>query len=359
MKDTWPDAAEYLHRTQAAIAWLRRSIDATGGQGSAHSWHPLLGWNKSYPETTGYIIPTLLDYAAIHQDDTLKQLALDNARWLTTIQLPSGAFPGLLLGNQTPSVFNTAQILFGLTRAVTESEASAPERKALENAVKWLLEQMEPDGSWQKHAFVTGFSPSYYTRAVLGVLMANSILQKTEIQAAMQDALTFYATRFTSSNSIQYWGFKPNQTAFTHTIAYTLEGFLECALLLNQSEILNKTIAVADQLLRVRQQAKNRTAGRYEADWTGDYSFICVTGNAQLSILYQRLFDVTQENKYQEAAYSFLMEIIGCQQLRGNKNRVGGLPGSIPFWGPYLPFRYPNWATKFYLDAFVRFFSRS
>lgn len=351
-------ADEWALRTDAALAWLRRSIEATGGQGSSHSWSPLFGWAKAYPETTGYLIETLLDYATIKKDESLRKLAFQCANWLVSIQLPDGAFPGLLAGNKIPSVFNTAQILFGLAKvAATPPHPFVPApppdtiKEALSRALTWLTSVLEPDYSWRKYAYVADFTPSYYTRAVWGVLKANEVLQQPDIQEAMRNALHFYAERFLPNGAVRDWGFWPEKPAFTHTIAYTLEGFLESAILLDEKEILVKEILAGEQLLAVRQKAGGHTAGRYDEHWRGDYSFLCVTGNCQLSIFYHRLWEITGEEKFREAARSFLAEIIGFQKLGSNTNTHDALPGSAPMWGPYLRFRYPNWGVKFFLDA--------
>jgi len=338
---------EWHRRTDAALVWLRRSIEATGGQGSSHSWSPLFGWAKSYPETTGYLIETLLNYAELKQDDLLRNLASRCANWLVSIQLPSGAFPGLLAGHKEPSVFNTAMILFGLSRKTSSPSA----KESLGRAVDWLVSTLESDFSWRKHSYVPGFTPSYYTRAVWGVLQANQILQNPENEEKMRHALHFYARRFLPNGGVRDWGFWPEKPAFTHAMAYTLEGFLESAILLGEVEILQKTIASGERFLEVSAQAGNRTAGRYDERWRGDYSFLCVTGNCQFSVFFHRLWELSGEDKFRCAADSFLSEIIDFQYLGKNKNRFGGLPGSIPVWGPYLRFRYPNWGLKFFLDA--------
>jgi len=330
--------------SDAALHWIRRSIEATGGQGSSHSWHPLFGWSKAYPETTGYLIETLLTYAELKQDESLRQLAFSCINWLETIQLPSGAFPGLLAGNTRPSIFNTSQILFGLTNR----------KDASERAVSWLLSNLEPDGAWRAHAFVPGFVPSYYTRAVWGVLHANDSLKKPGVEGLMWRSLHFYAERFLPNGAVKDWGFRASEAAFTHTLAYTLEGFWGSAERLGEQAIMDKVIASMERLLAERARAGGRTAGRYDEKWKGDYSFLCVTGNCQLSILCHKIWALTGEPKFEEAASSFLSEIIGSQKLCANKNTFGALPGSAPLWGAYLPFRYPNWAAKFFLDAVSR-----
>lgn len=338
-------------RTDAALAWLRRSIEVTGNRGSAHSYSPVWGWQKAYPETTGYIIDTLCDYAAIKNDPSLVRLAVDCGDWLTEIQFPDGAFPALLEGSTRASVFNTAQILFGLARIeATQANTAKPVREALQSATAWLTEMLEPDFSWKKHAYVPGFTPSYYTRAVWGVLKANTILQLPEVESAMRKALHFYAGRMLPDGTVQDWGFRPGKPAFTHTIAYTLEGFLESASLLDEQEIIEKKILAGEKFLKVRNKA-GCTAGRYDTSWNGDYSFVCVTGNCQLSIFLHRLWEISGREQFKLTAQELLEEVFPYQYLGNNPEKFGAMPGSAPFWGPYLRFRYPNWAVKFFLDA--------
>lgn len=335
---------EWEDRTDAALNWVRRSIAATGGRGSAHSWHPLLGWAKAYPETSGYLIETLVSYAAIKSDDSLHTLALDCAKWLDIIQLDSGAFPGLLVGNTRPSVFNTSQILF-----------ASPFLKGSDRAVNWLINTLESDGAWRQAAFVPGFVPSYYTRAIWAVLKVNDSLQNPEIELLMRLALRFYARRFLPNGVVRDWGFRSGEAAFTHTIAYTLEGFLESGARLKEPGILDQTLATLTRLLAIRAQAGGRSAGRYDKEWRGDYSFRCITGNFQLSILCNKAWALTGDATFRVAAQSFLDEVLPFQKLSANKNSFGAFLGSAPLWGDYLPFRYPNWAVKFFLDAMLPF----
>ena len=360
MKPALLSQSAWTYRTDAAIQWLRRSIAVTGGRGSAHSYSPLWGWARAYPETTGYLLPTLLHFADIKKDDSLRQLAYACADWLCKVQLPEGAFPAGLVGRSEPSVFNTSQILFGLVKI--DKKILAEEyflslfpnardlHSSLEKSVRWLLNNLDGGGVWRKAAYVPGYVPSYYTRAVWGVLTANRLLQWPELSDRMRQSLRYYATRFQEDGTVSDWGFRPGEPAFTHTLAYTLEGFIESALLLGEKEILNQVIRSAGILLRIRQE-QGKTAGRYGSRWRGDYSFRCPAGNAQLSVLFYRLWQITGEESFRLGSYLFLREIIEFQRLGKNPNTYGGLPGSIPLWGPYLRFRYPNWGVKFFLDA--------
>ena len=35
------------------------------------------------------------------------------------------------------------------------------------------------------------------------------------------------------------------------------------------------------------------------------------------------------------------------------KPHYGGIKGSFPVYGRYAPLQYPNWATKFFIDALL------
>ena len=166
--------------SDAALAWLRRSLAATGGKGFSHSYSPFFGWEKGYPETTGYLIETLFDYADLKNDPSLAKMAFDQADWLVKIQLENGAWQAGVFGKPAPkpSVFNTGQILFGVAAAhrrqiQTGEHAAANYLASLEKAVNWMLEIQAADGSWQQANYVANFSPTYLTRAVWGVLVAN------------------------------------------------------------------------------------------------------------------------------------------------------------------------------------------
>ncbi len=347
---------EWNRSVQAALDWIAQSIRVTGARGSSHSFSVLTGWAAAYPETTGYLLETLYDYADIFPERNLRGLAESQADWLLTTQLPNGAFPaGKTDAPQKPSVFNATQILIGLSRhCIEQPEADVQRyRAAMQRTVDWLTSIQESDGAWRSAAYVNGFVPAYYTRAVWGVLAANSLLRDENLDAAMHKALDYYSRLFLPNGAVRHWGFYPGKPAFTHTIAYTLEGFWESARLLDRPELSAKVIYAANRLLVVWQK-KGRLAGRYDENWRGDYSFRCATGHAQLSVFYDKLFCATDRIKYKEASEGMLAEIMKSQHLKAPSGLRGALPGSAPVWGKYLRFRYPNWATKFFLDAMFR-----
>src|SRR5690349_531289 len=103
----------------AVILWLKRAQDATGNGGVAQTFLVRQRkWAPAYPETTGYIIPTLYRYAALTGDTDSAARARRMADWECEIQLPDGGvLAGALGTSDQPTVFNTGQVLFGWVRA--------------------------------------------------------------------------------------------------------------------------------------------------------------------------------------------------------------------------------------------------
>jgi hypothetical protein len=104
-----------------AIEWLARAQDGTPDDGFARGYSVLYnryfgdqGWQPSYPETTGYVIPTLLHASQHLERPQLAERALRAARWEIEVQLESGAVQGGVIGEgRSPAVFNTGQVMFG------------------------------------------------------------------------------------------------------------------------------------------------------------------------------------------------------------------------------------------------------
>ena len=345
----------FSKRTETGLNWLIESFKATGNNGSAayysRLFRPLTGWHQGYPETTGYIIKTFWDYNAIYPEMELEELAKLATNWICTLQFKNGALPGGFANSNKSSVFNTGQMILGLN-ASFEKTKNDQYLITIKRAVEWLVSILEEDGSWKKSAYMDNWIPSYYTRVIWPVLWANKFLKDENVDRAMQKAINFYSNKITKKKSVKDWAFQKGKKAFTHTIAYTIRGFLESAILLNNQELLKETFELGEKILRLRE-LNTRMAGAYDEDWKGDYKYTCITGNAQLSIILSRMYQESNDIRYLNTSLKIFEDIVSRQKLGGGKNLRGAVPGSSPIWGRYLIFRYPNWATKFYLDAYL------
>ena len=345
---------EYEIRTRASLLWLKKSIDVCDGKGSSAFYSrvklPLKGWQLPYPETTGYIIETLFQYADHHGDQSLNDYAFRCADWLMGLQLESGAFPGGYRDYTQPSVFNTGQIVIGMLKAY-EKNQNPDYYKTFQKATQWLVDVLEPDGSWLQAGYVPGYIPSYNTRVVWPVLWANTLLRSEKTELKMHQALHYYSKKITPVYSVKDWAAFPGKKASTHFIAYNIRGFLESGVILKEAH----WVEIAEQILNkivLLYKNNGRLAGSYDLHWNGNYSYTCVTGNCQIAINLCRMYALTNKEAFYETAVAIFSDILPSHRLSSNASLHGAVPGSIPLWGEYLPFRYPNHAVKFFLDAY-------
>ncbi len=342
--------AIFKRRTASGLAWLKASIDACDGAGSSayysRIYKPLRGWAPAYPETTGYIIETLLDYYELTGESWLREYALGCADWICSLQLSDGSLPGgFVSASPAPSVFNTGQMIFGLIRAYEQTN-SEDYFKVLAAATAWLQNTLDDDGVWRAGAYREGFVPSYYTRVVWSVLEANRHLKDPSIETKMRSALEFYLSRVRKNKSVRDWAFDSDSFAFTHTIAYTIRGFLESGKLLGDQNILKTSVGLAHKIMLLRER-DGSLAGAYDEKWNGRSWYVCITGNCQLSIVLAKSAEISSDLRYLNGAMKIFGDVVSKQSSNG------AVAGSLPLWGRYLFMRYPNWAVKFYLEAYL------
>src|SRR5439155_10155480 len=155
----------------AAYQWLCTAQDVSSDGGVAGCYNLLKGWGASYPETTGYIIPTFLHYAETFNNPDARRRALRMADWELDVQLPSGAVrSGTLDVKTAPAVFNTGQVLFGWASAYAATGNERFARSAA-RASEWLLANQDADGAWRRNLSVltTSSVQSYNVRAPGGL----------------------------------------------------------------------------------------------------------------------------------------------------------------------------------------------
>ena len=94
--------------------------------------------------------------------------------------------------------------------------------------------------------------------------------------------------------------------------------------------------------------------GRFNSNWEGS-EYMLLTGCAQISIIWMKLYKIGKGKEYLEAAKKMNTILVAIQK-RGKKESLdtkGALSGSFPIWGRYEPFAFPNWATKYFVDSLM------
>jgi hypothetical protein len=342
-----PDQLKYS--LTSSYQWIYNSFYVNQFKGSSAYYSLFKGWSSPYPETSGYLIPSLLNYNEIKPANKNLQLIELAVKWLLSLQKTDGSFRKAENSDQA-IVFDTAQIFLGL-QAYQAKYASPQVEEALEKTFLWLLSCIGDSGFFTQDTY-RSHSPSYHSR-VLWPMLQYSLSNNSISKDLILDSMKAYSSKQNDNGSFENWGLEPTDIfGLTHTIAYTLRGFLEIGLLLNEDqyfEIVKKSLG---PLLQTYAE-KGELAGSYSQDWQGDYSFVCNSGNAQLAIILYKLAAVPNQREYELIADKLLEDLVKKQCWLPLKVLHGGVFSSSPFYGKYQRFKITNWTIKFYMDMIM------
>jgi len=276
----------YEQSLHATAHWLLRSIDKGKGGSCAH-FSPFLGWSRPYPETTGYLIPTLLELGKHLESDIYLLAAQSVGRWLVSIQFDGGAWQGGLYNSSadgSPSVFNTGQIIKGMVALYRETGEDQWLQTA-SRAAFWLAQGVDEKGLWPASDYKAEETPSYYTHVAWPILEVWSLTGDSRLLDAAERFLFTVLDRRMDNGAFQQMGFQVGRPAFTHTIAYTLRGLLEAARLTGDWQQFGEPCVDAMEFfLQTAQLRRGRLPGAYDDQWQPQEGYSCLTGNAQLAI---------------------------------------------------------------------------
>ena len=339
-----------------SMEWLLYAQKKTD-DGGVSSYHMAKGWSSSYPETSGYIIPGLLNYAMQNNRQDMIAPALNIANWLVSIQADSGGWQGGRISENKPeTVFNTGQVVRGLIAAY-EYASDEKYLQAFEKGCNWLCQVQDPKGYWKKYALMNAFRvyDSYVDAPLLHAF--NITKNKMYKECAIQNLEWIINEKqqnngwFEDCDNTE----KRNEKPIIHTIAYTLDGLIDSGFLLNEMKYVEAAKKAADVLMELFLR-NGYLNGRYDRNWNGSEYFIC-TGGAQMAIVWMKLFEHYAEECYIESASRMINLLVFIQQRTAKEtgDTRGALPGSFPVWGKYEPFAFPNWASKYFADAIMKF----
>ena len=116
-----------MSKAQDVLQWLYAAENDSGG---IAAWKSNNGWHVSYPEVSGYLIPTLIQWGAT-------DLAVRNMEWLLSIQNPTGSWDGI---DGKPRTFDTSAVVEGLKALKMSRHAS------VRNAKVWMKAQRMDNG---------------------------------------------------------------------------------------------------------------------------------------------------------------------------------------------------------------------
>ena len=287
----------HLSPPARALAWIRAHEMSTGGI-RVHSRHP-----SAYPEVTGYLVPTLLQYGE-------RELAIRLIRWLVSVQRADGAYTDPDHGRSY--IFDTGQVL----RALLAGADLVPEaRDAARQAADYLCAQLIEDGKGGFGVRYAGTIPESIHLYVLPPLqLAAEVLRSSAYRAAAERCLEYYCAH---PEALQIEG-------LTHFLGYDLEALID----LSRADLATPILDV----LRAQQAADGAVRGVGGAAW------ICSPGLAQLAVCWYKVGQWEPGDK-------------ALTWLEAHQQPSGGFLGSYGPGASYFPHVELSWAAKFYLDA--------
>jgi len=314
LKKPSADNVQWLDVCKKAQQWILRY--SVKGEGIVNNSDLL----KSYPEVSGYFIPTLMRWG-------FRDLALTYARWLCSIQHTSGAWYDT--EGKEPYVFDTAQILKGLL-AVRDELDGADE--AIRKGADWILSNVEESGrlttpsqrAWGEEGVCSELIHLYCLTPLLKVA---EVLGDAKYRTAAEKVADYYTSQHGAK--IQEFGF------LSHFYAYVMEALYD----LGRKDMIAQPMEHLAQILD-----KKGFVPAYQ-----DVNWVCSTAMFQLAVVWFKMGDLSHGNK--ALAYGAKLQ-----------NESGGWYGSYPTtncpkaadrkeYPDYFVSSEISWAVKYFLDA--------
>lgn len=278
------------------LEWIRAQEIQSGGI-RVHSGHV-----DAYPEVSGYLVSTLVQYGE-------RALATRLVRWLLCIQRQDGSYA---CPEGVPHVFDTGQALRGLLagNGLVPGTLDGARR-----AAQYLFTQMIEAGKGGFGARYSGSIPEGVHLYVLPpLLQAGEVLREPEYRVAVECCREYYL------------GCKDNLrlSSLTHFLGYELEALID----LGHADLAGPVL----DMLRDYQAFDGAVPAVPGASW------VCSPGLAQLAVCWYKVGQWEPADK-------------AMAWLEKHQRASGGFLGSYGSDASYFPNVELPWAAKFYLDA--------
>ncbi|RJQ76358.1 MAG: hypothetical protein C4519_14690 [Desulfobacteraceae bacterium] len=336
----------------AAMAWMKTAQDSSRSNdgGIARFYSMINGWSSSYPETTGYIIPTILKHASGKKDLELRGRGLKMLDWLVDIQLPEGGFQGGLIDARpkVPVTFNTGSVLLGLAAGAIEFGHAY--LAAMTRAAQWLQATQDEDGCWRKYPspFAKSGEKVQDVHVAWGLLEAERVTPNRGYADAALKNVRWAISHQASNGWFSKIGVTAQQPVVSHALGFVLRGLIEAYGHCGEKEILAAGRRTADGLLQALR-ADGFLPGLMHGDWRAAADWNCLVGSAQIACCWLMLYKYTADEKYRRAALAVNRYIRRSVKIEAAEELTGAIKGSFPVHGGYMPFTFLS--PKFLIDA--------
>lgn len=275
---------------------------------------------KSYPEVTGYYIPTLLKWG-------YKERALSYAKWLCSIQKQDGSW--FDTDDQAPYIFDTAQILKGLLAIRNIYQAvDLHIRKGCDWIVSRVQESgrlLTPDESlWGEYGECSELIHLY----CLEPLYQAAEIYQVRKYAIAADKVKDYYLREEKHEILNF-------NLLSHFYAYIMEALCD----IGETELAREAM---DKIAKLQRQDGSIPAYK-------NVNWVCSTGVFQFAIVWYKLGELEKGNKAFRYACSLQNPSGGWYGGYATKEQVNVTEEKE--YPTYFPDSEISWAIKYFFDA--------
>ncbi|BAF70366.1 methyltransferase domain-containing protein [Nitratiruptor sp. SB155-2] len=330
-----------------AADWLLFMQNEDGGYSRKFSF--IDGRDKSYIETTGYLIPSMWRVGEYLKEDSYIKSAKRAGEWLLSVQNEDGSFSEI--DHHEPFAFDTGQCLIGLNFLYKKMK----DLKYLEVAKKaayWLINNQEKDGSWKRVAY-NKQPHTYYSRVAAAMYIYGNLADDEKIKEAALKSIAWVLSKQDGNDFFQLSSFLEGVPPFLHTLIYVLEGLLDVFELNRDKKILEAILKNANRFKEINLNRDLILCSQYDSSFNCVNKERCMTGLAQWAGVALRLYKITNDEDYKKCAINTIF-YLKAKQLKSSIMQ-GGFSASIPFWGKYGSFDFVNWTNKFFIDALLEY----
>ena len=351
------------HLTRS-INWIKNAQDAfpDGGISRAFNLHGenlksnKVGWQLSYPETSGYILPSLIEANKFLFDKDLDHRINRLGDFLIQMSKDGKVRGGSLNKIENYSIFDTGQVLRGLI----DYYKIRNNGKILKNIKKcsdYILEsELEDTGKFRADNLAKN-SIKYIDNDTINIYVVPPLIQAGEIlndekyKDLSKRILAYTISKQKMNGYFENSDFYSNNNTLTHNIGYILEGLIETAHHLNDLSIIDKTDITLKKLCELIDD-KGNINSRYSDNWQTASKDNCLTGSSQIAISLLKSNNIKKNDNFRKKALLILDNLKTYQNnyLENFGGGIGAMWGSWPINGNYQPYEAINWANKFFID---------
>ncbi len=334
-----------------ACNWLLLSQEKSGDDGYSRQYSLFnKKWDRGYIETTGYIIPSLIEAGKKLNEKKYIDSALKAGEWLLKIQNNDGSFSDIDEGS--PQVFDTGQCLIGFNY-LYEYTKENKYLEAIQKTTNWLIDIQEENGSWVKFAY-NSISHSYYSRVAAALFKAGIILDNENIKNSALKQVKWVLDNQFENGYFNYCEFERDVDAVLHTIIYVLEGLLDIYDFTKDKKVLEAVLKNVNKLKEINLNRDLILCSQYDKNFNCTNDEKCITGLAQWAGVLLRLYKIEKNEDYKKLAIRTI-HYLKSKHIKEGENLKGALPGSVLFYGYYGSCSFMNWNNKFFIDTLLMY----